>query len=863
MAARTDPQRAKRTRGPVGAKTSARQLVTGVEVVDAPEGREHQNRDLVGMVGTTAGILVMLALSIYAQGTTAGVTQDVQSITEDVRVVLVATVGVLRDLVTLVLPVVVLATLLLRRQFALTLQGLAAGLVGCGLAYVATWLIELTNYGPLIQGMSGGGKEQLEVAVAPLVALMAGLLTAVGPRSRRPVLSVAWNLLWVALAAWVLTGGSTLPAVAVTVLLGRLAGQALRYLVGVSTDRASGRGLVEGIRGAGLEPARIVRVRDISDPESPTVRLNVSAIRDGSYDPTKPPPVLDDAAVSDSTALALERHGGNRIYAVTTTDGRRWDAIVLDGDRQVLGMLQRTWRAMRLRGMDRRSVVSLRQAAERAALLTYAASAAGVRTPKLIGIGEAADSMMLIQEHPTGLRSIRDMRPAEISDAALRDAWVQLAHAHEAGLAHRSITADSILFGPGQGDDQNVWLIGWDNGDVASSELAGRLDLVQLVTVLALKVGPERAIAAARAVLPVTTLAALAPLIQPVAFPGDTRDEAKANKDVIDQTRQALTDLNPSETAAAPFQLVRFGWKTVLIATLAIIAIWVILATTTFDEIVEAVKSANPWWMAISFGLSLATYLGAAMTLKGFFPGRLSLWKAVLTQVAASFAALAAPGGVGPAALNLRLLYRQGAKTSLAVATVALTQVALFFVTILLLVGASLVTGNADLLSSLPSTAILIAVAILAVLALLLLIPKLRAWIWLRIGPTFAQVWPRLVWVLGRPRRLLYALAGTVIQTAGYVAAFWSALQAFDGTKGLSLVTVALIYLLGNSIGSAVPTPGGLGTVEAALTTGLRTAGIATGLAASAALLYRAITYWARVPLGWVAFNHLQKTGDL
>ncbi|MDR1798778.1 MAG: hypothetical protein LBR19_02695, partial [Bifidobacteriaceae bacterium] len=77
MAARTKkghngPKRPKRTRATPGAKIVPRQRITGVEVVDAPESREHQNRDLVGMGATTMGILVMLALSIYAQGTTQG-----------------------------------------------------------------------------------------------------------------------------------------------------------------------------------------------------------------------------------------------------------------------------------------------------------------------------------------------------------------------------------------------------------------------------------------------------------------------------------------------------------------------------------------------------------------------------------------------------------------------------------------------------------------------------------------------------------------------------------------------------------------------------------------------------------------------
>jgi uncharacterized protein (TIRG00374 family) len=71
-------------------------------------------------------------------------------------------------------------------------------------------------------------------------------------------------------------------------------------------------------------------------------------------------------------------------------------------------------------------------------------------------------------------------------------------------------------------------------------------------------------------------------------------------------------------------------------------------------------------------------------------------------------------------------------------------------------------------------------------------------------------------------------------------------------------MNIALIYFLGNAAGSAVPTPGGLGTVEFAMTTGLASAGLGAALAASIAVLFRAMTYWARVPLGWIAWRILQ-----
>ncbi|CPU66140.1 putative integral membrane protein [Mycobacteroides abscessus] len=72
-----------------------------------------------------------------------------------------------------------------------------------------------------------------------------------------------------------------------------------------------------------------------------------------------------------------------------------------------------------------------------------------------------------------------------------------------------------------------------------------------------------------------------------------------------------------------------------------------------------------------------------------------------------------------------------------------------------------------------------------------------------------------------------------------------------------------MIYLVGNAAGAAVPTPGGLGTIELALTAGLTAAGVPVALATSATLLFRVATYWARIPIGWFAMRFLQKKGDL
>lgn len=56
-----------------------------------------------------------------------------------------------------------------------------------------------------------------------------------------------------------------------------------------------------------------------------------------------------------------------------------------------------------------------------------------------------------------------------------------------------------------------------------------------------------------------------------------------------------------------------------------------------------------------------------------------------------------------------------------------------------------------------------------------------------------------------------------------------------------------------------MPTPGGIGAVELALTSGLTAAGITASVALSAAFVFRLLTFWGRVPLGWLALRYLQK----
>jgi uncharacterized protein (TIRG00374 family) len=809
-----------------------------VVIRDVPTVRVHHPSDLLGTILSALGIALVLVLATYAHNTTSGVAEDVQGFATLLKRILFVPVTLLEGFVIVAVPLAVITELAIRRLGRQLLEGMVAAFAALVLNAVAYWAITTFGSEELVVGMSIRVNGAWEVTLPGYVALLVGLLTVVGPRGRRRTVKWSWNLIWVAIGVLLITAGVSLPGLAVAFLIGRVTGLGVRYLSGVQSERAYGDNLVAGVRRAGFEPVQLSRVADATtDAEGGALELD-----------------------GDSAARALTRSTDHRVYELTTRDGDELDLVVVDGDRQVVGMLTRLWRSLRLRGIEGRSVVSLRQAAERTALLAYAARAAGVRTPKLLSIAEADDSMLLVQERPGRAVPLSDLRTEELTDEVLQEIWAQLQLAHDAGIAHRSLTSDVLLVETIVGRPV-VWLTSWEQGDVASSELARRMDVTQLVALLALRVGAARALESAAAVVPDEHVAAIGPLLQTITLPRLTRDEMRADKKVLAELRSALVARLP-EADVEPQQLVRFGARTVLTIVVPIIAIVFVITSINVDEITSALAAGDWRWTVVAFALGLATLVGAALAFVAFSPVKLPLWRATLVQTAATFVGLAAPAGIGPAALNLRMLTRRGVATTLAAATVALVQVSQFVVTLGLLLVLTVASGNKE--SALPvSPVVLLVLGIVAALvASALLVPKVRQWVLAKTMPTLRQTWPRLIEVLGQPWRLALALGGNLLMTLGFIFAFDASLAAFG--QEASLIQVALVYLAGNTAGALIPTPGGMGTIELALAGALTTTtGINAGIATSVAVLFRVATYWLRIPIGWVAMRVLQKTGEL
>jgi len=807
-----------------------------VLVVDSPTERTHLVSDLVKLVLTVVGVVLVLLIGAYASGTATGLTHDIQEAYTFLNKLLVAPANILEGTVTLVVPIVIILALATRREPRRIIEALGA----LGLGIVATLLAEegTRRWGSteLLDSLSITEGGLARVVIPAYLAGVAALLTAAGRRRVFRPIAVSWWVLWTALAIAAISGLATLAAVLSAVFIGRAVGLLVRYVMGSPTDRAYGKHLIEGIRRAGFEPKRIIRVDAQAD------------IPDVEVDPT-------------CQALARLRQG--RVYQLTTIEGHNLYAVALDGDQVVAGSLQKLWRSMRVRGIDTRPTLDLRQVAEGTALVSHAARNAGVRTARVLGMSQSRDSMILIYQRPTGCRAFADLSPEETTDDVIDAIWTEILKAHHAGITHRALTSDTVLVCAEDGDEVPVvWLSGWEMGEVASGSFSKTVDAIQLVAMIAAKVGAKRAVDSAFRALEEHEVAALAPFLQGVLLPRSTRIEAKARGSVLRNVRSVILKRLP-EAPSEQQRVIRFGLRTVLTIGIAILVVSVIVSAFDIQAVAESITRASPWWVLAVVIFTLAAFFGAAFALIAFSPMRLPFGRVLLAQVAAAYHAVYIPAGVGPAYVNQSLLVRRQVARPLAVATVALVQVWAFIVTVISLIVLALVSGKEGALDKIPGGTALAAVGILAAVVLLALtFPRIRKWAASKVVPMLKQTWPRLVEVLSQPWRFLLGTIGHLVLTASFVGAFYASLRAFGQQP--ALVDIAIIFLMGNAAGAVVPTPGGLGAIEITLATTLAgTAGVPIVVASSAVVLFRAITYWARIPLGLAADRYLRAKGEL
>jgi uncharacterized membrane protein YbhN (UPF0104 family)/tRNA A-37 threonylcarbamoyl transferase component Bud32 len=459
--------------------------------------RVHRPVDLVRFLLGLLGIALVLGVAAIAHATTSGVEQDISSGARLSPSALTGFAGLTASIAVLTVPVAFAVERLIKRDGLRIADGVLAAVLAHGVSLCADlWVSDAAPDAvreALTRSAPGGGvTDPVHGYLAPVIAFM----TAVG-MARRPRWRVAaWCVLLLDAFA-VLVGGYTTPfSILVTVLIGWTVAYGTLYGVGFPNVRPTGQNLLAGLRRVGFAPLTARRLL----PEEPGPR---GATRDAS-----------DPAGADRA----------RRYLVTLEDGPPLDVTVVDREQQAQGFFYRVWRRLQLRGLtQRRSLQTLRQTLEQEALLAYAAAAAGAATPRLIATSELGpDAVMMVYEHIDG-RTVDSLPDERLTDGLLRDAWRQVRRLQLRRIAHRRLAGDALLV-DGAG---TLYLTDLRGGEIAAGDLLLRVDVAQLLTTLALRVGPERSVAAAVSVLGPEAVAEALPLLQPIALSRTTRATLK------------------------------------------------------------------------------------------------------------------------------------------------------------------------------------------------------------------------------------------------------------------------------------------------------------------------------------------------
>ncbi|MGP4051483.1 lysylphosphatidylglycerol synthase domain-containing protein [Streptomyces sp. 2A115] len=854
--------------------------------------RVHRPSDLMRLVVGVLAIVVLLSIAAFAHGTTSGLAQDINKGTDEAPDLLIKVAGLASSIAILLVPVAFAIERLIKRDGLRIADGVLAAVLAHGVTLATDLWVAKTAPDSIQKALTQPSPGDIHALTDPVHGYLAPVIaymTAVGMSRRPRWRAVLWVVLLLDAFSMLVTGYTTPFSIILTVLIGWSVAYGTLYAVGSPNVQPTGRTLMAGLRHVGFRPVSAAREEtpEVAEYGDRGRRYFVS---------------LEDGPPLDVTVVDREQQAQGFFY-------RAWRRLTLRGI------------------TTRRSLQSLRQALEQEALLAYAAIAAGANAPKLIATSELGpDAVMLVYQHIGG-RTLDSLADEDITDDLLRDTWRQVQALQSRRIAHRRLAGDAILVDRSgtviltdlrNGEiaagelllrmdvAQLVTTLGLRVGaERAVASAVGVLgpdtvaDCLPMLQPIALtrshratlrKLARERSQREREAVLEASRHAKLAraeehedtsentrPVLEKPAKKA-VRAEMRAEKRAIDealeeareedlltQIRHQVLRIRP-QAPVEPARLERIRPRTLISFIAGAFGAYFLLSQLTHIEFGTLFDEAEWGWVAAAALFSTLSYFAAAMSLLGFVPERVPFMRAVAAQVAGSFVKIVAPAAVGGVALNTRFLQRAGVRPGLAVASVGASQLFGLGCHILMLLSFGYLTGTEKTPSLSPSRTVIAGLLTVAVLVLVVTsVPFLRKFVVTRVRSLFAGVVPRMLDVLQRPQKLMTGIGGMLLLTACFVMCLDASIRAFgsDDMPTISIASVAVVFLAGNALGSAAPTPGGVGAVEATLFAGLVAVGLPSEVAAPSVLLYRLLTLWLPVLPGWLFFNHLTRKGAL
>lgn len=555
--------------------------------------------------------------------------------------------------------------------------------------------------------------------------------------------------------------------------------------------------------------------------------------------------------VSRLTVVRPAGRGPLILSADGDDDSGRTALVELYGPHQRSGgALRQLWGKLKLRDTETAPLVtSMRRAVEHRALMAIAIGDAGLANTATVALAPLDRGWMLHSHKPARGTPI-DRCAATTPVVRL---WEALRILNDRQIAHGDLRSQHITV-----DDGAVLFGSFGSAEYGATDAQLQSDIAQLLVTASALYDPKSAVRAAIEVFGADTILSASRRLTKVAVPRFIRRSVPDAGTVISAARAEVKrqtgadQIKPQTitrfTRSQMIQLVLFG------ALVYVAYPFISTAPTFFSEL----KTANWSWALVGLLVSALTYVGAAAALWACADGMVNFWTLSIAQVANTFAATTTPAGVGGLALSTRFLQKSGLSAMRATAAVALQQSVQVIAHIALLVVFSAAAGASMNLSHfVPSATLLYLIAgvALGIIGTFLFVPTLRRWLSTEVRPKLNEVVGDLVKLAREPRRLALILLGCAGTTLGAALALWASIEAFGG--GTTFVAVTVVTMVGGTLASAAPTPGGVGAVEAALIGGLAAFGVPAAIGVPSVLLYRMLTCWLPVFVGWPVMRWL------
>lgn len=886
---------------PAGKKPDVTADVAHIDELEGDEpllpARVHRPSDLMRLLVGVLAIVVLLAIAAFAHGTTSGLEQDINKGTGQAPDLLIKIAGLASSIAILLVPVAFAIERLIKRDGLRIADGVLAAVLAHGVTLATDlWVAKGAPHSiqEALTQPSPGDIHALTDPVHGYLAPVIAYMTAVGMSRRPRWRSVLWIVLLLDAFSMLVTGYTTPFSIILTVLIGWSIAYGTLYAVGSPNVRPTGRTLMAGLRTVGFHPVSAAReeVPETGD----------SGDRGRRYFVT-----LEDGPPLDVTVVDREQQAQGFFYRVWRNLTLRGFATrsSLQSLRQALEQEALLAYAAIAAGANAPRLIATSELGPDAVMLVYEHT--GGRTLDSLPDDEITDELLrhawqqvralqsrriahrrlagdAIVVDRSGKVILTDLRGGEIAagDLLLRMDVAQL------------LTTLGLRVGAERAVASAVGVLGPDA--VADClPMLQPIALTRSTRATLRRLARERAQREREAVLEASRKTKQARLEQAAQNTAGSvtgvvldkpdrktekkveRAEARAQKramdealeeareeDLLTQIRHQVLRIRP-QAPVEPARLERVRPRTLISFIAGAIGAYYLLTQLTHIEFGTLFANAQWGWLVAAVLFSALSYVAAAMALLGFVPERVPFPRTVAAQVAGSFVKIVAPAAVGGVALNTRFLQRAGVRPGLAVASVGASQLFGLGCHILMLLSFGYLTGTEKTPSLSPSRTVIAGLLTVAVLVLVVTsVPFLRKFVVTRVRSLFAGVVPRMLDVLQRPQKLITGIGGMLLLTACFVMCLDASIRAFgDDSTSLSIASVAVVFLAGNALGSAAPTPGGVGAVEATLTVGLIAVGLPKEVAAPAVLMFRLLTLWLPVLPGWLAFNQLTRKGSL